>query len=460
MTTTANSSTRHVRSLNPATGETVHDGPAATPEDVAVAVGRATAAQPGWAAAPVAERAAVLHRFAALVDRDAEALARLIVAEMGKRRAEAEGEVAWTSQSARWYADHPPAAERAGSAWVRRTPLGVVAVVTPWNVPLLGGAWKWLPALVAGNAVVWKASELTPAVAVQGARLLAEAGLPDGALELVLGGGEAGRALVGDERVAGVHFTGSTATGRRIAATVAPRLVPCALELGGLNPVVVFEDADLDHAADCVVAAGTSINGQKCSATRRVLVAEPVASRLADALADRVSGLAVGDPADPRTDLGPLVTAAASGAAAEALAGARRRGAALTARSRGGDREEFFAAALLTDVAPGDPLASHELFAPVMTLERFGSDSDAWTRANATPYGLTAAVHTRDPDRIAAAPDRLAAGVVNINRRGDAVDLQAPFGGVGASGNGYPEGGRYVYSSLTSAQACYGYEPR
>jgi acyl-CoA reductase-like NAD-dependent aldehyde dehydrogenase len=236
--------------------------------------------------------------------------------------------------------------------------------------------------------------------------------------------------------------------------------VPCALELGGINPVVVFEDADLDHAADCIIAAGTSINGQKCSATRRVLVAAAVAPRLTDALADRVSSLAVGDPADLRTELGPLVTATASIAAEDAFAAAGRRGATVTARSRRGDRPEFFPATLLTDLAPGDPLACHELFAPVVALERFTSDADAWARANATPYGLTAAVHTRDPDRIAAAPDRLAAGVVNVNRRGDSVDLEAPFGGLRASGNGYYEGGRYVYSALTSLQACYGHDLR
>lgn len=443
-------------SRNPATGALVHEGPAATAADVAAAVGRAVGAGRLWAGTAVEQRAGVLRRFADLVERDQSALADLIVAEMGKRRGEAAGEVSWTALSARWYADHPPLAERVGTALVRRVPLGVVAVLTPWNVPLLGGAWKWLPALMAGNTVVWKASELTPAVAVAAERLLAEAGLPQGVCELVLGDGTAGRALVADDRIGAVHFTGSTRTGRAIAAAVAPRLVPVALELGGLNPVVVFDDADLELAAAAVVEAATSINGQKCSATRRVLVADRVAASFTDSLADRMRALVVADPAEETTELGPLVTPAASRASEEAVTAARSHGARLVVRSAEGPGAAYFPATLVSDLPPEDRLASEELFAPVVSLETFGADEQAWERANATAYGLAASVHTRDPERIRTAPDRLRAGVVNVNRRGDAVDLEPPFGGWGASGNGHPEGGAYVYSALTAWQACYG----
>ncbi|HEX5877662.1 MAG TPA: aldehyde dehydrogenase family protein, partial [Actinomycetota bacterium] len=374
----------------------------------------------------------------------------------GKRRVEAVGEVSWTVLSARWYADHPPLPERVGAALVRRVPLGVIAVVTPWNVPLLGAAWKWLPALMAGNTLVWKASELTPAVSLATSRLLAEAGLPFGVCELVLGDGRAGQSLVADDRIGAVHFTGSTRTGRAIAVAVASRLIPVALELGGLNPVLVFDDADLDLAASAVVEAATAINGQKCTATRRVLVAERVAAPFTDALADRMRALVVADPAEETTELGPLVTPAASRAAEEAVAGASRRGARLVVRSSDGPGAAYSPATLVADLPPADPLASHELFAPVVSLETFTADDQAWERANATVYGLAASVHTRDPDRIRTAPERLRAGVVNVNRRGDAVDLEPPFGGWGASGNGHPEGGSYVYSALTAWQACYG----
>ncbi len=450
-----------IRSINPTTGEVVHTGPAASDGEVAAAVGRAEAAQPAWAAAPLADRAALLRRFGELVRRDADVLADLIVAEMGKLRAEAVGEVDWTVLSAHWYADHPPRTEQVAGATVRRTPLGVLAVITPWNVPLHTPAWKWLPALLAGNTVVWKPSELTPAVAVHAAGLLVEAGLPAGVLELVLGAGDIGRSLVGDQRIAGVHFTGSTRTGRAVAQAVAGRLVPCALELGGLNPVLVFADADVVHAADCIVAAAVSINGQKCTATRRVIVHEEVADELTAALADRVKALVGGDPADGATTLGPLVTAAAAQRAQAAVAAAVDAGARVVAESpraaTGRDADgTFFPATLLADVHPDDRLHVDELFAPIIAVESVPDDETAWRLADASDYGLAAAVHTADPQRAAQAPARLRAGVVNVNRRGDAVDLEAPFGGMKGSGNGLPEGGEYVYASLTRLQASYG----
>lgn len=447
-------------STDPTTGAVVHTGPTASPADVAAAVGRAHAAFGPWSRTPLADRADLLRRFGALVERDATALTELIVAETGKVRAEAQGEVEWTVRTAHWYADHPPAVDQVASATVRRVPLGVVAAVTPWNVPLHTPAWKWLPALLAGDTVVWKPSELTPGVAVAATGLLAEAGLPAGVLELVLGGPDAGRALVGDDRVAGVHFTGSTRTGRAIAAAVAERLVPCALELGGLNPVVVLADADVQNAADCVVAAAISINGQKCTATRRVVVHERVADDLVTALRARFAAVVAGDPRDPATTLGPLVTRDAVARAHRAVDGAVGRGARELARSPDPTGhlppEAFFPAVLLTDVHPDDPLRSEELFAPVVSLDRVADDETAWAAADAGGYGLSAAVHTRDPERAAQAPSRLRAGIVALNRRGDAVDLEAPFGGMGASGNGHPEGGEYVYSSLTRLQAGYG----
>ncbi|MBA2508852.1 MAG: aldehyde dehydrogenase [Nocardioidaceae bacterium] len=454
-----------ISSVNPTTGTVIHTAQAATADEVAESVGRAQAAQLSWASTPLDERIALLHRFGDLVRRDGDLLADLIVAEMGKLRAEAVGEVEWTVLSAHWYAEHPPRTEQVAGATVRPTPLGVLAVITPWNVPLHTPAWKWLPALLAGNTVVWKPSELTPAVAVHAAGLLAEAGLPAGVLELVLGAGDTGRALVNDPRIGGVHFTGSTDTGRAIAQAVAGRLVPCALELGGLNPVLVFADADIEHAADCIIAAGVSINGQKCTATRRVIVHEAAADELTATLADRVKALVGGDPADPATALGPLVTAAAAGKARSLVAAAVQTGARVVAESprvvTGGDAgDTFFPATLLADLDPADRLRSHELFAPVIAVESVSDDDAAWRLANASDYGLSAAVHTRDPERAAQAPARLRAGVINVNRRGDAVDLEAPFGGMKSSGNGLSEGGEYVYASLTRLQAAYGGWPR
>ncbi|MDQ3538793.1 MAG: aldehyde dehydrogenase family protein, partial [Actinomycetota bacterium] len=411
----------------------------------------------GWAAAPTEERAAVLRGFADLVEADAGELAELIVVEVGKLWSEALGEVEWTARSARYYADHPPPFDHRAGAIVRRRPLGVVAAITPWNVPLVTPAWKWLPALMAGNAVVWKPSELASATALAAVERLTRAGLPADVIVPVLGGGEAGDAVCGDRRVRGISFTGSTAAGRAIAALAAQRFAPCALEMSGINVAVVFADADLDLAVDCVAGASTAINGQKCTATRRVLVQRPVADEFVARLAHRYEALRPGDPLRETTTLGPLISPAASQRAQRAVAAAKRRGARVAARTAGlPDVAAAFPATLLTGLSSADPLRRHELFAPVTSVDDFDEADDVWDLANDSPYGLSAAVHTADPQTARTALDRLEAGVIAINRRGDAVDLEAPFGGVKESGNGRPEGGEYVYDSLTTLQAAYG----
>jgi acyl-CoA reductase-like NAD-dependent aldehyde dehydrogenase len=453
-----------ITSRNPATGSVVFETASAGPADVARAVERAAAAGPDWAGATASERAEVLRRFAAIVDRDAAELAAGIVSEVGKVSAEARGEVEWTAVSARWYAEHPPELERRGGAVVRRRPVGVVATVTPWNVPLVTPAWKWLPALVAGNTVVWKPSELATGVAYAARARLEEAGLPPGVLEVVAGGPDTARALCEHPDVAAVHFTGSTKAGKVIAAITAGSLKRCALEMGGLNFALVFEDADLEAAADSIAAAATSINGQKCTATRRVLVEHTVADELVSLVSERYESLVVGDPADEATTLGPLITPAASDAAEREVERAAGAGARVAARSPrpGGDGIEpaaFFRATVLADLASGDALRTRELFAPVLTVESFAEREEAWRAANESPYGLTAAVYTGAPATAAAAYEHLRTGILALNRRSDAVELEAPFGGVKDSGNGFREGGAYVYDSLTELQALYGPEP-
>jgi len=452
-----------VVSRNPMTGEPVYRAAAASAAEVHAAVRRAGDAHPGWAGKPVTERAAALHRFADLVDREAAGLASLITRETGKRAVEAASEVEWTALSARWYADHPPVAERHAGALVRRVPLGVIAVVTPWNVPLITPAWKWLPALLAGNAVCWKPSELATGTAAAAVRLLHQAGVPPDVVQLVPGAGETARALCGAEEVAGVHFTGSTRSGRALATLVAPRFARCALEMGGVNCALVFADADLDAAADAIVASATSINGQKCSAVRRVLVQDDVAAALRSRLAERVEAVVPGDPADEATTLGPLISSAARDAAERAVESAVTRGGRVAAQSPAGPTAPgstgtgpaAFPATLLTDLPDGDPLETDEVFAPILTLERFRTVPEAWSRATRSPYGLCAAVYTADAATAREAAERLPVGILAVNRRSDAVDLAAPFGGRGHSGNGYPEGGAFVYSAVTDVLAVY-----
>ena len=450
-----------IESRNPATGALVYATEASESAAVARAVERARAASVRWAAEPVARRAEIVAQFAELVDRDRDVLAAAIVAEVGKRIGEARGEVEWAALSARWYAEHWPREERQGDALVRSRPLGVVATVTPWNAPLITPAWKWLPALVAGNVVVWKPSELATGAAVAALERLREAGLPEDVLQIVPGGPETARVLCSHPEVAGVHFTGSTRAGRAIAETVAGRFARCALEMGGLNVAVVFADADLEQAADCIAAAATAINGQKCTATRRVLVQRELLDELRSLLAARFESLVLGDPADPETTLGPLIVPGAVAHAEGELERALAAGATLVARtpalSQNALRHDtFFPAAVVTDVPAEDALRQEELFAPVVTVEGFDGADEAWRLANESRYGLSVAVYTASSAMRAAACERLATGILAFNRRGDAVDLEAPFGGVKDSGNGLVEGGTYAYAGLTSLQAVYG----
>ncbi|MDP9400976.1 MAG: aldehyde dehydrogenase family protein [Actinomycetota bacterium] len=446
---------REVVSHDPWTGKVVFATEALDEAAVHEAVGRAERGAERWAATPVAERAEALRRFADLVEAQADELGGLISREVGKLRRDAEGEVAWTALSARWYAGHPPAEGRAGGAVVARRPLGVIAAVTPWNVPLVTPAWKWLPALVAGNAVVWKPSELSTGVAAAAHRLLLEAGVPADVMLLAPGGARTARALCADERVAGLHFTGSEAAGRALQALAAPRFARCALEMSGLNPALVFPDADLDLAADCIVACGAALGGQKCTATRRVLVHEAVRGELVERLVPRLEALRPGPPADPATTLAPLITPAARDGARERVEGSLAAGARVLASSPEGAGPSAFAATLLGDLAPDDPLRHEELFAPVLTLEALPDDDALFAAANATHYGLSAALYTRDPARQDAAAARLRTGVVAVNRRGDDVELEAPFVGVKRSGNGFAEGGDWVYAAVCDLQAVY-----
>jgi acyl-CoA reductase-like NAD-dependent aldehyde dehydrogenase len=440
-------------SRDPWSGEVVFDCPAADDDAVAGVVGRAASGARHWSRVTADERGASLRRFAGLLERDADRLADLIVHEVGKLRGDAEGEVAWTAMSARWYADHPPCEECAGRARVVRRPLGVIAAITPWNVPLVTPAWKWLPALAAGNTVVWKPSELATATAFAAHELLLEAGVPGDAITVLPGGAATARTLCADERVAGVHFTGSEAAGRALLGVAGPRFARCALEMSGLNPALVFADADLDEAARCIAACGTALAGQKCTATRRVLVEEPAFDGLAERLAGLLRDLRPGDPADPATTLGPLISPAAAKRARDAVASSQAAGARVLAESASSG-EAGFPATVLTALAAGDPLRSEELFAPVVTVEPFASEDEAWSAANAHSYGLSAAVYTRDEERLATAGARLQAGVVALNRRGDDVEFEAPFGGFRRSGNGFPRADTGSTLPLRTCRPC------
>jgi aldehyde dehydrogenase (NAD+) len=441
------------RRRNPADpGELSGPIPDSGPADVEAAARAARAACASWAERPAAERAAILGAAADLAHQRAEQVALAITRETGKPLREARGEAARLATTLRYHAGDAwlPRGElfaqsaTVGQVYTFRRPLGVVGLITPWNFPVAIPAWKAAPALVAGNTVVLKPSEDAPLSALHFARCLTDAGLPSGVLNVVLGhGAAAGAALVARPEVRAVSFTGSVAVGRRVRDEATARGTRVQLELGGHNPLVVMADADLDRAVAAAYAGAYLAAGQKCTATRRILVQDPVYEAFRARLLARIRAAAIGDPLDPRTEIGPLVNERQLDAVARAVEHARREGATLLA---GGDRQDrrgyFLAPALFEDVDDHAALARQEVFGPVASLFRFSTLDEALARANAVEYGLSAAIFTTDlgtAQRFAAAAQ---AGVVRVNSPTTGADVHVPFGGIKASGWGPHEQGR------------------
>jgi len=337
-----------------------------------------------------------------------------------------------------------------------RKPLGVVALITPWNLPLYLLSWKTAPALGMGNAVVAKPSEMTPATASALAEILAEAGLPDGAFNVVHGfGPEAGEALVDHPDVKAISFTGGTATGERVAAAAAPAFKKLSLELGGKNPTLVFADCDFDRAVEGATRAGFTNQGQVCLCGSRVLVEASVADRFTEALAERAAAMVVGDPSDPATTLGSLISAAHRDKVESYVALAREEGGEILAGGRRPDLPApfdggaFYSPTVIAGLDPTCRTATEEIFGPVVTVHPFADEAEAVRMANGVRYGLSASVWTRDLDRAHRVSERLEAGMVWVNTW-LLRDLRVPFGGVKDSGVGR-EGGRWSIEFFSEA---------
>jgi 1-pyrroline-5-carboxylate dehydrogenase len=397
----------------------------APPEVVAAAVSAARAAQPAWAATPLADRTIALRAIATLIEARRTELAGVVSAETGKVRAEAVPEVqegadlieTYCADMERHDGYRTPLgrlSEREDNVSVMR-PYGVFAVICPFNFPFALAVNMAAGALVGGNTVVLKPAEETPRSTAQLAELAAEAGLPPGVLNLVHGDDAAGRALVAAD-VDGVAFTGSAEAGHAIAKALhtTPPLRPLIAEMGGKNPAIVTASADLDRAAEGIVRSAYGLSGQKCSSCSRVVVEREVHDALVERIAAGARVLAVGDPADPASALGPVVSSAAVERFEAAVADARRDGELVT----GGDHDGCFAApTLVTSLPRGHRLTRDELFLPFLTVTAVDSFEDALDEANAVEYGLTAGIFSEDESERAAFLDRIEAGVVYVNRR-------------------------------------------
>ncbi|RYU14838.1 aldehyde dehydrogenase family protein [Nocardioides iriomotensis] len=427
-------------SENPADpdGAAVADYTTATSEQLEQAMAAAAAAARGWDQQGLLGRGQVLRRAAQLMEQRSEGLAILMTREQGKSLADSRGEVGATVETLYY---HAAAARRPDGATypsahpdelirtVRR-PVGTVAVITPWNFPLQIPVWKIAPALLWGNPVVWKPASDTPAMAVALAEILVEAGVPDGVLNLLLGPGHLGAELVAHPQAAAVTFTGSVPVGRAIRDAALPRGAKLQMELGGHNAALVLPDADLAAAADAIVAAAMGSTGQKCTATRRVIAVGDCYDRLVDELVTRVEKLSVGNGLEPGAALGPVVSARARDQVVAAVQLAVDEGAEVLATGTVPAGPGHWVAPTLLAGVSDLTICREEVFGPVTTMLRADDLDAAISLANATDFGLTAAVFTRDERSARRCVDELVAGLVKVNAPSTGSELHAPFGGL------------------------------
>ncbi len=446
---------RRIASVNPASGEVLRELECASDAEVRSAVARAQAAQPAWAELGVGTRVGILRKFQRLLEERKVQVARLITREAGKPYVEALlTEVLVVLDAARFVIEnahgflrdepvpHASIAMKTKRGLLVREPHGVIGIIAPWNYPFSIPATEALAALATGNAVVLKPSEFTSLVALELASLLQKAGVPKGIFQVVVGDGVTGAALMASE-IDKLVFTGSVATGKRIAQTAAGRLLPVLLELGGKDPMIVLEDADLDVASSGAVWGAFVNAGQACLSVERCYVARGIYDSFLKTCAEKVGKLRVGDGMDETTDVGPMIHELQLRIVEEQVEDARRRGARILT---GGRRlselgPNFYAPTVVADVTPEMKLMQEETFGPVLAVAVFSDEDEAVRLANDSEFGLAASVWTRHSARGERIARRLVAGTVMVN---DVVACfgisEAPHGGVKASGIGRAHG--------------------
>jgi alpha-ketoglutaric semialdehyde dehydrogenase len=459
------------RSTNPARpAEVIAELPMHTAADVDVAVEKATEAQRAWADRPVPERAEAIAAVGAVLTARKAELAELVSREAGKIRIEGGGEVQEAIDMAAFVAGQGrsamgevvPSEMHSKMAWTTRIPVGVVGMITPWNFPVAIPSWKIFPALLAGNGVVMKPSELAPQCGIAFVEACIEAGIPADLLQVVHGGAEPAAALAVHPGIGAVSFTGSVPTGRKVAAAameVGPKLV--SLELGGKNAMVVLDDADLDLVVDGALFGAFGSAGQRCTSTSRLLLQRGISEAVVERLVERTRELRLGDPLDPTTDVGPVINPesaarivamveAAIGEGASAATGGHRRDDV-----EGCEGGTFVEPTILTGVKPSHTVARQEVFGPVLSVIEVDDLDDAVAVVNSVEYGLSASVYTQDINAALRAVHAIDTGITYVNAPTIGAEIPLPFGGTKHTGNGYREAGSRGIEQFSQVKTVY-----
>jgi len=463
-------SREHVRDVNPArSSESLGDATVSGPEDVVRAIDAATVAYPEWRRTPAPQRGDMVRKAADLMELRRVELGRLLTQEEGKTLPESLAEVDRAvanvrfaaGQGSRLNGETIPSTQRGTFIYTVRDPLGVVACITPWNFPVAIPAWKIAPALVAGNAVVFKPATLTPLCAAQVVQCFVDAGVPEGVLNMVLGPGDAlSRAIVDDERVKAISFTGSNAVGRRLYAQAAKRLCKVQLEMGGKNAVIVMEDADLEKAAESVAGGAFGATGQRCTATSRAVV---IRSRLVDfteLLAAKADTWRAGDGLTDGVRLGPIVDDTQLRKVRDRIEAGKREGARVvrdgSAPSKPDLRAGYFVEpTIFADVDSDMSVAQEEIFGPVVSILPANDFESALAVANSVGYGLSTSIYTRDLSTAFRYAEESEAGMLHVNIPTVGGEAQVPFGGVKDSGLGDRECGTAAFDFFTEQRVVY-----
>ncbi|MBD1223664.1 aldehyde dehydrogenase family protein [Virgibacillus halodenitrificans] len=455
--------------INPATGEEVVQVPLSEADSVEQAVAAAKKAQKEWALVPAPQRAEVLYQVGYIMKERKERLSQLLTMENGKVIEEARGEVQegidmafyMAGEGRRLFGQTTPAELKDKFAMSQRCPVGVVGIITPWNFPIAIATWKSFPAIVAGNAVVWKPATETPIMAYELAKIFEEAGLPKGIINVVFGkGSTVGDAMVHHDDIRVISFTGSNDTGRNIAGECGKQLKKVSLEMGGKNAVIVMDDADIDLAVEGILWSAFGTSGQRCTACSRVIVHEKVKETLEERLLASMEKLTIGNGLDESNKVGPIINKAGLDKIKSYIEIGKNEGAKLLAggyeitdgEQRAGN---YFAPTLFTDATADMRIAQEEIFGPVVSLIPVKSFEEAIEVNNGVTYGLSSSIFTGDVNRVFIAQRDLDTGIVYVNAGTTGAEIHLPFGGTKGTGNGHRDSGVQALDVFTEWKAVY-----